>query len=627
MPFGRISGRGRCLRSLVGVFGVVALWAMDGGSGIRAEDSRIHRAHGISTFGNLDYPADFPHFDYVNPDAPKGGEISMAAIGSFDSMNPYSRKGRAGALATIMYESLLETNADEVSAAYGLLAHTIEYPDDRSWAIFHMRPEARFSDGTPVTAEDVHFSYTQFLNAGLPSFRAELSKAVQSAEVLGPHTIRFDFNIDGSTRTYPSLVGGLPIFPQRWFADTGTSLDESRLEIPVGSGPYIFESLDIGKRITYRRNPEYWGWHLPVMRGRANFDRIRVEYFADSNAAFEAFKTGVYTFRNENQSKRWATAYDFPAIGNGWVRKAQLPDGSVASGQSFFFNLRRPKFQDIRVREAIGLMFNFEWTNATLFYDLYKRINSPWENSALAATGQPNGAELDLLETVRGDVPASVFTEAAGMAPVSGRRLLDRGNLRAAAALLDEAGWQLRDGVRHNVDGDVLQVEFLLWNVDFERIINPYVENLRQLGVDAILTRVDSAQYVERTRNHDFDIITSGFGFDLEPGLGLRQYLASEHIDGVFNDAGLANPGVDRLIDAVLAADTAEELAVAVRALDRVLRSLKFFVGQWYRDFHTVAYYTMLEYPEPLPPFDLGVLDFWWFDDAAAERLVAEGAL
>jgi len=605
----------------------VTLGVLLGGGETRAEEGAVQKSHGISTFGNLNYPVDFPHFDYVNPDAPKGGEISLAAIGSFDSMNPYSRKGRSGALSTIMFESLLETNADEVSAAYGLLAHTIEHPDDRSWVIFHMRPEARFSDGTPVTAEDVAFSYTQFLNSGLQSFRAELNKAVQSVEILGPHTIRFDFRTAESTRTYPALVGGLPIFSRQWFADTGATLDESRLVTPVGSGPYMFESLDVGKRIIYRRNPDYWGWHLPIMQGRANFDRIRVEYFADPNAAFEAFKTGVFTFRNENQSKRWATAYDFPAVRKGWVRTEQLPDGSVTSGQSFFFNLRRPKFQDIRVREAISLMFNFEWTNATLFYDLYKRINSPWENSMLAATGLPDGSELALLETVRAHVPETVFTEPAAMAPVSGERLLDRKNLRKAAALLDEAGWQLRDGLRHDADGTVLRVEFLLWSADFERIINPYVENLRKLGVDAVLTKVDSAQYVERTRDHDFDIITSSFGFDYEPGLDLRQYLASEHVDGVFNDAGLANRGVDRLIDAVLEAETAEELAVAVRALDRVLRSLKFFVGQWYRNFHTVAYFAMYEYPEPLPPFDLGLLDFWWFDAAAAERLSAEGAL
>ncbi|MCY4259507.1 MAG: extracellular solute-binding protein [Rhodobacteraceae bacterium] len=618
------------IRRLMGrLMGLAVILGMSLGAGtgdVRADGAMIE-SHGISTFGNLKYAADFPHFDYVNPAAPKGGEISIAAQGSFDSMNPYARKGRAGALSSIMFESLLESNADEASAMYGLLAHGIEYPEDRSWITFHIRPEARFSDGTSVTADDVHFSYTQFLASGLQSFRAELGKAVRSVEVLGPLTIRFNFNTGGSTRTFPALVGGLPIFSEKWFEETGATLDESRLETPVGSGPYILDSMDVGKRITYRRRPEYWGWHLPVMQGRANFDRIRVEYFADPNAAFEAFKTGVYTFRSENQSKRWATAYDFPAITNGWVRKDQLHDGSVASGQSFVFNLRRPVFKDIRVREAIGLMFNFEWTNSTLFYGLYKRINSPWENSPLAASGVPEGAELALLETVRDLVPAEIFTEPAAMAPVSGERLLDRGNLRLAAGLLDAAGWTLKDGLRYDAGGTALRVEFLVWSADFERIINPYVENLRQLGVDAVLTKVDSAQYTERVRNHEFDIITSSFGFGYEPGLGLRQDLGSEHVDGVFNRAGLANAGVDRLIEAVLAAESSEDLAIAVRALDRVLRSLKFYVGQWYRDFHTVAYFDIFDHPEPLPPFDPGYLDFWWFDEAAARRLASEGAL
>ena len=591
-----------------------------------AQANSVIHSHGISTFGNLDYPDDYPHFDYVNPDAPKGGEISIWAYGTFDSMNPYTRKGRSGSLASVFYESLLEGNADEVSASYGLLAKSIEYPEDRSWVIFNLRPEARFSDGTNLTTEDVLYSYTLLLNEGLSSFRAELGKAVKDVEVLGPHRIRFNFNTEESTRDYPALVGGIPVFSSKWYQDTGAILDESRLEPAIGSGPYVLESMDVGRQIVYRRNPDYWGWHLPIMQGRSNFDFIRIEYFADPNAAFEAFKSGVYTFREENWSKLWATGYDFPAIDNGWIRKEKLPDGWVASGQSFFLNLRREQFQDIRVREALGLMFNFEWSNATLFYDLYKRINSVWENSYLAATGLPEGAELELLEEVREHVPETVFTEPAAMSPASGDRLLDRTNLRKAAALLDEAGWILKEGIRYNQDGDALNVEFLLTSVSWERIINPYIENLQKLGVDATLTRVDSAQFTQRVRDHDFDIITGGFGFGYEPGISLRQYLGSEHVDGVFNESGLANAGVDILIDKVLDAKTAEDLNVAVRALDRVLRSLKFFIGQWYRDFHTVAYYDMYRYPEVLPPFNLGSLDFWWFDEERYEDLKAEGA-
>ncbi len=588
----------------------------------------IIKSHGISKFGELKYPADFQHLDYVNPDAPKGGEIAIWASGTFDSMNPYTRSGRAGALSSIFFESLLTGTSDEVSSSYGLLAESLEYPEDRSWVIFHIRPEARFSDGTPVTAEDVMFSYELFREQGLLSFKGELERAVASAEILGPLTIRFDFITDAPTLTYPAMVGGIPVFSKAWFEETGARLDESRMENALGSSPYVVGDIETNRRIVYRRNRDYWGSHLPINRGQNNFDRIRVEYFADTSAAFEAFKAGEYTFRNENFSLLWATGYDFPAIEKGWVTKQVFPDGTPAGGQCFVFNLRRKLFQDPRVREAISLLFNFEWSNETLFYGLYARINSFWENSDLAATGLPGEGELALLEPLRGTIPDEVFTEPAVLAPVSSERKLDRGNLRKASNLLDEAGWAIGDdGMRRNADGELLKVEFLGRSPSFDRIINPYVENLRAAGIDAAYSRIDPAQYTNRTREHDFDITTSSFPVSLEPGgPGLRQMFGSEHVDGVFNDSGIASEGVDRLIDHIQAAESIDELHIAVKALDRVLRAERLWVPQWFKAVHTVAYFDQYEHPENLPPFSLGQLSFWWFNPEKAAKLADEGA-
>ena len=592
-------------------------------------DEHVIKAHGISTFGDLKYPPDFEHLEYVNPYAPRGGEISIWAPGTFDSMNPYTRKGRAGALSSIFFESLLTGTADEVSGNYGLLAESLEYPEDRSWVVFNMRPEARFSDGTPVTAEDVEFTYELFLAEGLFSFRSELGKAVKAVEVETRHRIRFTFNTDESPREYPSLVGSLPIMSEAWFERTGAKLDESRMEPAVGSSPYILETVEPNRRLVYMRNPNYWGDHLPINRGRQNFERIRIEYFADSSAAFEGFKAGVYTFRSENSSKTWATGYNFDAIENGWAVKTTFDTGSPASGQSFLFNLRREKFQDVRVREAVALMFNFEWSNETLFYGLYDRINSFWENSFLAATGLPGDEELKYLEPIRDLIPESVFTEPAVMAPVSGERQLDRSNLRKASALLDEAGWTVGDdGLRQNAAGEKLQIEFIESSPAFDRVLNPFVENLKRLGIDAVYNRIDPAQMTDRERNHDFDVITSSFSLGLEPSAGgLRQRFGSEYIDGVFNDMGYANEGVDQLIDVIQEIDNSEDLKHAIRALDRILRAEKFWAPQWYRGFHTVAYYDIFDHPETIPPYSLGQLDFWWYDAQKAEALQEAGIL
>jgi microcin C transport system substrate-binding protein len=625
-------------RAAVRLAGIAAALMLAAGPA-PAADGDVIRAHGISPFGALKYAADFPHLDYVNPDAPKGGEISLWAFGGFDSMNPYTIRGRAAAGASLPYESLLGEVADEHSASYCLLCESMEYPPGREWVIFHIRPEARFSDGTPVTAEDVLFSYETFLTKGLSDFRLVLSQQVEKAEILGPLSIRFTFRAEAPKRDLPATVGGLPIFSKADFTARNIDFEASTLEPFLGSGPYVLDSMRVGQTVTYRRNPDYWGKDLPLMRGRANFDRIRIEYYADYDAAFEGFKGGSYTFRTEARATLWATGYDFPALRAGHVVKRALPDGTIASGQSFIFNLRRPQFQDPRVREAIALMFNFEWSNVALFNGQYKRIHSFWENSELAATGTPSAEEAAILRPLvdEGLLPASILTDEAVMAPASwsrdrdreGQVQLDRPNLRRASQLLDEAGWTVgADGLRRNAAGQTLRAEFLNDSPSFDRIINPFVENLRQLGVDAANARVDNAQLVNRKRSHDFDIVTHQFPMAYVPGASLKQYFASQSADdSAFNLMGLRSPAIDRLIEVVLAADTEEKVLHATRALDRALRAERFWIPQWFKAEHWVAYVDMYEHPDPLPPYSLGHTDFWWWNADKAAALRAAGVI
>ncbi len=615
------------LRNIV-VGSAIGLAVIFGAMSLRADEA-ITKTHGFNFFGELKYPADYKHLDYVNPDAPKGGEISIWTMGTFDSFNPYTRKGRAGALASAPFESLLEGTSDEVGTSYGLLAETLEYPEDQSWVIFNMRPEARFSDGTPVTADDVAFTYELFLNEGLASYRAILGQIVTGVEILGPHRVKYSFADDASRRDAIPIVGGLPVKSKAWFEKTGAKLDESRMEPAIGSGPYVLDSYDINKRITYKRNPDYWGNDLPFNKGRANFDTIRVEYFADSNAAFEGFKSGAYTFRQENSSKSWATAYDFPALDEGHVIKTLLPDGGMATGQSYVMNLRRDKFDDIRVRQAVGLLFNFEWSNESLFYGQYARINSFWENSELAAAGMPSDAELALLEPISDLLPAGVIDGEAVMAPVSGNRTLDRKNLRKASALLDEAGWTVGDdGLRRNAAGETLTIEIIEDSPTFDRVHLPFIDNLKAAGIDAIYSRIDPAQMTDRSRNYDFDMMVDQFPMSLEPSSGLKQYFGSETADqSVFNLMGLKSEAVDTLIEHVMNAQNKAELATSVKALDRTLRAYYFWVPQWFNDAYRVAYWDMYEHPETLPPFALGNLDFWWHNAEKAADLKAKGVL
>jgi len=591
-------------------------------------DNHIIKSHGISTFGELKYNPDFQYLDYVNPNAPKGGEVSIWAFGSFDSMHPYTTKGRSGSLSSIFFESLLTGTSDEIGSAYGLVAKSMEYPKDRSWVIFNMRPEAKFSDNTPLTAEDVMFSYKLLQEKGLPSFRAVIEKEIDTVEILGKHKIKFTFKKGIPTRDLPASAGSLPIFSKNYYEKSGADFEASTLTPGIGSGPYILDNLDVGQTINYKRNPEYWGENLPINIGRNNFDKIRVEYFADYNSAFEGFKGGSYTFRTEYMSKLWATGYDFPAIDKKWVTKKLLPSGDMAPGQSFIINLRKDKFKDIKVRKAIGLMFNFEWSNKTLFYDLYARINSFWENSDMAATGKPSKDELIILNSLKNTLPSGIIDSDVAEVSVSSTKQLDRKNLRMASKLLDDAGWEVGDdGLRKNKNGATLDIEILNDSQAFTRIIEPFIENLKSLGVNAVHTKIDNAQMTERERSFDFDIVTGNFPMSFTPGSGLKQYFGSETADvSIFNKAGIKSDVIDELIEVVMAAKTRDELKVAVKTLDRVLRSYYFWIPQWFKDVHTVAYYDYYEHPENLPPYDMGLLDFWWINNEKYNELKNEGA-
>ncbi|MDW3224466.1 MAG: extracellular solute-binding protein [Paracoccaceae bacterium] len=597
-------------------------------------------SHGYSFYGDLSYPADYTHFRYVNPDAPKGGEISFSALGTFDSMNPYTRKGRGGALSTIMYESLLGEGtggttapADVYAEYYGLVAERLEYDTGRNWVIFYMRPEARFSDGTPLTAHDVEFSQKLILEQGLQSYADAVSKRITGIEVIDDHTIKYSFTPGISRRSLIEVVGGMSIWSKAWYEETGARLDESRLTTSPGSGPYMIDTIDVNRRIVYKRNPDYWGKDLPFNVGRNNFDVIRVEYFGDENAAFEAFKAGEYTFRTEGNSRQWASAYDFPKVNNGQIIKKELPDGAPPTPTGFVFNLGRDIFKDRRVREAVALGFNFEWTNESLQFGLFKPRASFTQDTDLMAVGAPEGDELAFLQSLGDLVPEEMLTEAARIPHTSSAdRLLDRRNLRRAMKLLDDAGWAVgEDGKRRNAQNQPLRMTFLINSAGsstLRAVVENFLSNLEAMGIETVLEAVDASQYTSRERDRDYDLVFDQYIPFLSTGGGLQQFYGSEAAAfSVFNPAGLASPLVDEIIEASQRMDTKEETDVTLMALDRALRYEFFMIPAWYNDSFWVAYYDKYEHPEEIPTYALGQYDFWWYNQEKADALRAAGAL
>ncbi len=577
--------------------------------------------HGISAFGDLKYPADFTHFDYVNPDAPKGGRVATigpAAISTFDSFNGYILKGDPAQGLGLLFDSLMAPANDEPGSLYGLVAKDVDLADDRKSVTFTLRPEAAFSDGSPLTAEDVCDSFRLLSTLGAENIRITI-RDVEACDIIDPQTVRYRFKGE-RTRDLPLTVAALPIFSKAYYGTVDFA--KSSLTPPLGSGPYRIASFKPGEYVAYGRRDDYWAKDLPVNRGRYNFDEVRYEYFRERIAGFEALKSGVLDLREEFTSREWATAYDFPALKDGRVVKTEIPDETPSGAQGFFFNLRREKFQDIRVREALNLAFDFEWTNKNLFFDSYTRTASFFENSPMKAEGMPTPGELALLEPLRDSLRPEVFGEA--IIPVtsdgSGQ---DRKLLRRASALLDEAGWTADGTLRRNARGETLDVEFLIESPVFERVLAPYVKNLKLLGVNASIRTVDEAQYQKRREEFDFDVMSSRFSTGLTPGDELRVFFGSDSATkpGTYNLSGVASPAIDALLEKVVEAKSREELNTAGKALDRVLRAEQFWVPNWYKGTYWLAYWDKFGRPETKPKYDRGILDTWWYDEAKAKRI------
>jgi microcin C transport system substrate-binding protein len=579
------------------------------------------RKHGLSAFGDLAYPANFEHFAYADPDAPKGGTFSLVGWGgvtTFNSLNNYILKGDAAQGLELLFDSLMTRAADEPDALYGLVAESAEVADDGMSITFYLRPEAKFSDGTPLTAEDVAFSFDTLKEKGHPIYH-QMMQDVVSAEALDPATVRYTFKGE-LVRDLPLIVAGLPIFSKAYY--TKKPFDQTTLDAPLGSGPYLVDRMAQGRTIVYRRNPDYWAKDLPVNRGRWNFDRIRYEYFRDRTAGMEAFKAGFYDFREEFTSKVWATEYDFPAIRDGRVKKEVLLDETPSGTQGFFLNTRRDHLKDPRVRKALDLAFDFEWTNRNVFYGLYQRTESFFENSPMKAEGEPSETEKALLD----ELGVKVAEEALGavyLPPKSDGSGADRKLLFEAGKLLDEAGWTIKNGMRVNDKGEPFELEILTFEPSFERLTAPYVKNLKLLGIDARIRMVDPAQYQQRLKNFDFDMTTERYVMRNTPGVELRSYFGSDAaaIDGSLNLAGISDPAVDALIERILAAKSRDELETAARTLDRVLRNGHYWVPHWYKASHHVAHWDKYARPETKPRFDRGILDTWWYDEAKAATL------
>jgi microcin C transport system substrate-binding protein len=592
-------------------------------SGLAAAE-RTGPQYAISMYGDVKYPADFTHFDYVNPDAPKGGTLALSGSGTFDSLNPFILKGTPAAGVTLMFETLMTPSFDEPFTRYGLIAETVETPEDRSWVKFTLNPAARWHDGKPITPEDVIFSFETLTTKGHPQYRSYYANVVK-AEKTGEREVTFTFE-GGVNRELPLIMGELPILPKHYYGDL--DFEKTSLKQPIGSGPYKIKSFEPGRSIVYERVPDYWGADLPVNRGRYNYDQIRYEYYRDRDVAFEAFKAGNFDLWSENSAKRWATGYEGNAFKRDLIVKEELPIRPVARMQGYVFNLRQDKFKDPRVREALGYAFDFEWINKNLMYDAYERIESYFHGEPdLASSGLPTGKELALLEPYRDQLPEEVFTKDYQPPRTDGSGN-NRENLRHAFRLLQEAGWVVEDGRLVNQEtGEPMQFEILLADPASERYAAPWVSNLKRLGVDASIRIVDTAQYQNRIDSFDYEVTTELWGQSDSPGNEQRDMWGSAVADmpGSRNVAGIKDPVVDALIDEVIAAESRDDLEAAVRALDRVLLWGHYVVPHFVDDSYRVAYRNKFERPEVLPE---EAPDFmaWWVDPSKpAARQPAPG--
>ena len=579
--------------------------------------------HGLSLFGAPALGKNFAHYPYVNPQAPKGGELRVAAIGSFDNLNNFTIKGSAAEGLGMIYDTLMDTSLDEPSTAYGLIAETVSHPADYASVTFVLRKQARFHDGSPVRAEDVAFSL-EALRAANPFYRAYY-RDVAGTDILGPHTIRIRFAARGN-RELPLILGQLPILPKAYWTRDARSLEETTLDPPPGSGPYIIERINAGRSITYKRNKNYWARDLNVAQGRFNFERIKYEYFGDDTIAFEALKAGDIDYRREFSSRIWATGYDIDAVTQNRLKLETVPLKNGKGMQAFIFNTRRSPFDDARVREALNWAYDFEWTNKNLFYGQYARTGSFFEGSELAATGKPDAAELKFLEPLRGQIPDKTFGPRIANPVADGSGNI-RTHLRKARALLEEAGWKI-DAGKLKRGSTQFEMEFLLVQPAFERIVAPYIRNLERLGITARTRIIDPSQYQNRLNNYDFDAVVASFGQSLSPGNEQRDYWSSQSADtpGSKNLIGIRDPAVDALIEKLIFAASRAELVAATRALDRVLLSNHYVVPQWHAPHERLAYWQKLAHPARMPGLALGFPDLWWHAARAGDGKLKQEA-
>jgi microcin C transport system substrate-binding protein len=597
--------------SLSGILFAAALALFSTGP-VQAQD--VKPVPGIAMRGDPKYPPDFKHLDYANPDAPKGGTVVYGAVGSFDSFNPYTIQGNPGPGAS--YETLTVGTADEPFSQYGLIAETMEVPPDRSWVIFNLRKEARWHDGQPITADDVVFTFNLLKDKGPPFYQSYFA-SVTKAEKLGDLRVKFSF-APGGNQELPLIIGQMPVLPQHLWK--GRDIQAPTLDIPDGSGPYKIASYQAGRSITLKRVDNYWGKDLPINAGQHNFDTIRYDYYRDDTVALEAFKAGAYDIRVESSAKNWATAYNIPAVKDGRIVMEKIPTEGRNLMQGYVFNLRKPIFQDRKVREALQYAFDFEWSNKALFYGQYVRIRSYFGPSELGATGLPSPAELKILEPYRGKIPDEVFTKEYNP-PKSDGSGDDRANLEIASKILDADGWKIVNGVRTK-DGKTLDFEILLDQATFERVTQPFIQNLAQIGVKARMRTIDPAQYQKRMDQFDYDMTVNLVAESLSPGNEQRDFWSSKRADvnGSQNLGGLKDPVVDALVEKIIAAKSRDDLVNATRALDRVLQWGFYYIPHWNAPFDRIAYWSKYAHPQVMPPYGL-TFDTWWYDPQKAAAL------
>ncbi len=585
------------------------------------------RHHALSLVGAPKMGPDFKHFDWVNPNAPKGGSVKLAARGTFDTLNAFNIKGNKANGLGLILDTLMVRSPDEASTEYALIAEWVSYPDDYSSVTFKIRDNARFHDGKPITPDDAIFSLEQ-LKKHTPFYAQYYKNVIKSAA--GPDgRVTFTFDVKGN-RELPQIVGEMPVLPKHHWEGKDAQgnprdLSKTTLEAPLGSGPYKIKSFEPGRYIEYERNVDWWAKDLPASKGMWNFNTLRYEYFRESTAAFEAFKAGGIDLHRETSAKQWATAYDLDAIKQGLMKKEAIRTREASQMQAFTMNLRRPQFQDVRVRRALILAFDFDFANKNLFFGQYARVSNYFGEKELRSTGLPRGRELEILEEIRNDIPSEVFTTEYKL-PVNTGPEDFRRHMGEAMKLLTEAGYAPKNGVMTHVKtGQALTMEFLLYDPQFERITQPYVGELKRLGIQASIRTVDPAQFERRKDDFDFDIITDNFGQSASPGNEQREYWSSQAADikGSRNTLGLKNPAIDKLIDKVIFAKDRPELEAATRALDRVLLWGNYLVPQWYSPDERIAYWDKYRRPDKLPSRAVSFLEVWWQDEAATTKLAA----